>query len=108
MKPIGGETEDNGQMDYQSMLDHGKQLVNIGRDLIIAAKSMGATDVEEMQPPGNTSSDEEVSSQGDSEPDPGDTSDSEDSSDESSAPSDKEKKKLAIIIAIKKRLGKKK
>lgn len=92
------DSEDSGggdSPDYQAMLEQGKQLCETGDNLISFAKSMGASDDSESESP------EEDSSSG------------EESPEESSSPSMKggdpmlSPKKAAIIIAIKKKLGKK-
>lgn len=82
--------------DYQAMLDQGKQLCETGDNLIAFAKSMGASDDSESESP------EEDSSSGEESPEEDSGSSPMKGGDPMLSP-----KKAAIIIAIKKKLGRK-
>lgn len=92
MKPMMKE-EESSSPNPEEILSQGKQLCMIGESLIATAKAMGAEDSMEEDSMEDESGDEAMSD------------DMEASEDESEPAQDP--KKMAIILAIKKKLGKK-
>lgn len=90
--------------DAQALMEQGKQLCSIGESIIAAATAMGAQESDEESPEEDASGDPEES--GESDMSSGDDTEDSSSYDKPSF-SAKDPKRAAIIIAIKRKLGKK-
>lgn len=99
IEPMEEGEESPAETDPQMLLEKGRQLCTIGEDLIAVAKSMGAED---------TSSEEEYSEEEDSTEDSSEESSGESlSSSPMKSSSGLGPSKMAIVLALKKKLGRK-